>query len=91
MTARMMRAYGRRVGAGDVEDLGDLIALEGVLREVLQDAVTAMRANHGRSWADIAAAAGTTRSAAHQRWGAKAAHAPLQSGPTLLDVLAAQA
>jgi hypothetical protein len=69
MVARMLRAHGRRVADADTEDLADLIALREVLEEAIAYAVGESRARHGRSWADIARAANSTKQAAQQRWG----------------------
>ncbi len=69
MMMRMVRAYGRRAGRGDVEDLADLVQLREALDEAIAGAVTDSRRLSGRSWADIARATGTTRQAAQQRWG----------------------
>jgi hypothetical protein len=66
---RIMRAYGRRVAAGDVEALTDLIALGRDIEYATDTAVAGLRA-HGYSWAEIAARIGVTRQAAQQRWGA---------------------
>jgi hypothetical protein len=65
---RIMRAYGRRVAAGDIEALADLITLGRDIEEATDLAVAGLRA-HGYSWADIATRLGITRQAAHQRWG----------------------
>ncbi|QIN94306.1 helix-turn-helix DNA binding domain protein [Arthrobacter phage BlueFeather] len=69
MMRRMVRAYGRRVGDADPEDLAAMLELQAVLAESIQEAVTLQRATHGRSWADIAKGAGTSRQAAQMRWG----------------------
>jgi hypothetical protein len=69
MMRRMVRAYGRRVADADVEDLAELIALRAQLDETIASAVSSSRERHGRSWADIARATGTTRQAAQQRFG----------------------
>jgi hypothetical protein len=72
MLRRMLTAYGKRVGGADVEDLADMLALQAQLATIVQDAVTRQREDLGRSWADIAQAAGTTRQAAQMKWGRKA-------------------
>lgn len=69
MMRRLIAAHARRVADGDVEDLAELVALRNQLDAAIGDAVHGMRAAHGRSWADIAQATGTTRQAAFQRWG----------------------
>ncbi|AQT83116.1 hypothetical protein B1R94_26090 [Mycolicibacterium litorale] len=65
---RIMRAYGRRIAAGDVDALPDLIALAGEVDAVITQAVAALRAE-GYSWSEIGARLGTTRQAAQQRFG----------------------
>ncbi|MBI1758275.1 MAG: hypothetical protein HYR62_03485 [Actinobacteria bacterium] len=65
---RIIRAHGRRIAAGDVEALPDLLALADELEHAAQHAVTGLR-RAGYSWGEIAARLGTTRQAAHQRWG----------------------
>jgi hypothetical protein len=65
---RVLKAYVRRVGQGDLEALTDLAALETELGTALHDAVHGLRAQ-GYSWADIGNACAITRQAAHQRWG----------------------
>ncbi len=71
MLARMVKAYGRRVGAADVEDLAEMFAVHAAFGAAVQEAVNAQREDLGRSWADIAQAAGTTRQAAQMRYGKK--------------------
>lgn len=68
MMGRMVKAHGRRVADGDVEDLADLLELQKLLDATIAQAVQGQRENHGRSWADIARAAGTSRQAAQKRW-----------------------
>ena len=69
MMRRMVSAYGRRVGDADPEDLAAMLELKAHLDAAIQDAVTLQRSTHGRSWADIAKGAGTSRQAAQMRWG----------------------
>jgi hypothetical protein len=73
-TGRVIRAQGRRIAAGDVEGLTELLALEDELARAVSTAVTGLR-GCGYSWAEIAARTGTTRQAAHQRWGRHCEHA----------------
>lgn len=73
MLRRMIRSYGKRVGQADVEDLAEMMALHAALDAAIAQAVETQRDELGRSWADIAAAAGTSRQAAQMRWGKKAA------------------
>jgi 16S rRNA G527 N7-methylase RsmG len=69
MMGRMLRAYSKRVGDADPEDLAEMLAVHAQFSAAIQDAVTAQRARHGTSWADIGRGAGITRQAAQQRWG----------------------
>lgn len=71
MMRRMIRAHGRRVADADDVDLAELVALRDTLDQAIADAVAGQRANHGRSWADIARALGISRQAAHQRFAAQ--------------------
>jgi hypothetical protein len=65
---RILRAYSRRVGAGDVESLAHMISLSDDIDNAIQQAVNGLRAA-GYSWAEIGARIGITRQAAQQRWG----------------------
>ncbi|GIJ44516.1 hypothetical protein Val02_14020 [Virgisporangium aliadipatigenens] len=65
---RIMRAYGKRVAAGDIEALRDLIALGQDIEKATDEAVIGLR-RFGYSWAEIGSRLGITRQAAHQRWG----------------------
>lgn len=65
---RFIQAAGRRVGECDEPELAQLLALQTTLDESIADAVAGQR-RHGKSWAGIALATGTTREAAYQRWG----------------------
>ncbi|ASR84000.1 hypothetical protein SEA_SWENSON_20 [Arthrobacter phage Swenson] len=69
MLRRMIRAYGRRVGDADVEDLAVMLEVQRELDAAIQAAVDSQRKNHGRSWADIARATGTSRQAAQKKYG----------------------
>jgi hypothetical protein len=68
MVERMIMAYGRRVGEGDVEELPRMIDMHRVLEEALDQAVVGLR-RFGYSWGQIAKRTGTSRQAAQQRWG----------------------
>lgn len=68
MLRRMIRAGGRRVGDADEAELAGLLALQAELAVAIDTAVAGQRAN-GKSWQAIAAGTGTTRQAAHARWG----------------------
>jgi hypothetical protein len=65
---RVIRAYSRRVAAGDIEALTGMAALAGHLEDATRQAITGLRAS-GYSWAGIAARLGITRQGAQQRWG----------------------
>jgi hypothetical protein len=65
---RVIRAYSRRIAAGDIESIGTLIALGREIDTATQNAVNGLRAI-GYSWNDIAQRLGITRQAAQQRWG----------------------
>jgi hypothetical protein len=66
-SARIIRAAGRRIAAGDVDALPALAALSAELDTAITHAVTGLR-EAGYSWAEIAARLGVTRQAAHQRF-----------------------
>ncbi len=65
---RVIRAYSRRVGSGDIEAITTMASLADHLEEATRQAITALR-EFGYSWADIAARLGITRQGAQQRWG----------------------
>ena len=67
---RVLRAYSRRVGAGDIEAVAEMTDLARQLDDIIQDAITSLR-EHGYSWADIARPLGISRQAAQQRWGSR--------------------
>jgi hypothetical protein len=72
MMLRMVRAYLRRVEAGDLQALADFVEVHRYMSLALNIAVAAQR-NHRdnpASWAGIAKATGLSRSAAQERWGA---------------------
>lgn len=66
--ARILRAYARRVSDGDIEALTDLAALSHQVEQAIAQAVAGLH-TFGYSWAEIANQLGTTRQAAHQRYG----------------------
>lgn len=68
---RVVRAYARRVGAGDVEALAPMLDLSRSLDQAISTAVLGLR-EFGYSWAEIANRLGVTRQAAQQRWGGAA-------------------
>jgi hypothetical protein len=65
---RVVRAQGRRVAAGDVDGLVDLLTLAQEVEAAIDAAVAGLR-RAGYSWAEIATRVGVTRQAAQQRWG----------------------
>jgi hypothetical protein len=65
---RNVRAYARRVAAGDIEALTALHQLSSTVDSATADAIRGLRA-FGYSWTDIAARLGVTRQAAQMRWG----------------------
>jgi hypothetical protein len=65
---RAVRAYARRVAAGDVEALTLMTGLSADLDNAISQAVTGLR-GFGYSWAEIGSRLGITRQAAQQRWG----------------------
>jgi hypothetical protein len=65
---RVIRAYSRRVAAGDIEAIGVMAALAGHLEDATRHAITGLR-GIGYSRADIALRLGITRQGAQQRWG----------------------
>ena len=67
---RVLRAYARRVAAGDVEALTLMLGLSAEIDSAIAQAVTGLR-GFGYSWAEIGSRLGITRQAAQQRWGAR--------------------
>ena len=65
---RVIRAYSRRVAAGDIEAIATMAALADHLEDATRQAITGLRQS-GYSWADIALRLGITRQGAQQRWG----------------------
>ncbi len=65
---RILRAYARRVGDGDVEALALMLGLADEIDAAMAEAVKGLRA-YGYSWAEIGSRLGITRQAAQQRWG----------------------
>ena len=65
---RVIRAYSRRIAAGDIEAITDMARLAGHLEDATRQAITGLR-DTGYSWADIAMRLGITRQGAQQRWG----------------------
>ena len=65
---RVIRAYSRRVAAGDIEAITTMAALADHLEDATRQAINELNAV-GYSWADIAMRLGITRQGAQQRWG----------------------
>ena len=65
---RVIRAYSRRVAAGDIEAITAMNRLATDLEEATRQAITGLR-GFGYSWADIAMRLSITRQGAQQRWG----------------------
>jgi len=65
---RIIRAYARRVAAGDVEALTDMVTLAEDLNTAIGEAVTGLHV-FGYSWTEIGNRLGTTRQAVQKRWG----------------------
>ena len=65
---RILRAYARRICAGDIDALADITVLAADVDNAIRHAVTGLR-TVGYSWAEIGARLGVTRQAAQQRWG----------------------
>ena len=65
---RVIRAHSRRIASGDIDALTGLADLSADLDQAMADAITALRARHSYSWADIGRALGITRQAAQKRW-----------------------
>jgi hypothetical protein len=66
-TRRIVRAYSRRVAAGDIEALAAMITLADNVEIAIETAVIGLHA-FGYSWTEIANRLGITRQAARQRW-----------------------
>jgi len=67
-TRRVLRGYGRRIAAGDIDAITDLGGLLGEVETALSRAVSGLREG-GYSCAEIGIRLGVTRQAVHQRWG----------------------
>src|SRR5437868_5908002 len=67
---RIIRAYARRVAAGDIEALADMVALSEDLDKAIGEAVTGLHdAVNGYSWTEIGDRLGIARQSAFKRWG----------------------
>jgi hypothetical protein len=67
---RILRAYSRRIGQGDIDALADMADLAAEIDTATGQAVAGLRAR-GYSWAEIGTRLGITRQAAQQRWGSQ--------------------
>ncbi len=65
---RVIRAYSRRVAAGDIEAITAMARLAADLEDATRQAITGLR-DQGYSWADIALRLGITRQGAQRHWG----------------------
>ena len=65
---RVLRAYARRICAGDIDALPGITILAADIDTAIRQAITGLRET-GYSWAEIGARLGVTRQAAQQRWG----------------------
>src|SRR5258708_33638756 len=65
---RVIRAYSRRVAAGDIEAISAMARIARETDTAIRDAITGLRFI-GYSWADIGLRLNITRQAAQQRWG----------------------
>jgi AraC-like DNA-binding protein len=66
---RILKAYGRRIGAGDIAALSELEALRSELDATIADAVRQLREQE-YSWQQIADVLGVSRQAVMQRFAA---------------------
>jgi hypothetical protein len=67
---RVLRAYSRRIAAGDIDALEDMRDLAAEINTTMGNAVTGLR-ERGYSWAEIGLRLHITRQAAQQRWGSQ--------------------
>jgi hypothetical protein len=70
MIGRMLKSLTRRAAEGDLEAIEQLAALQGTAADALRAGAQGAHA-FGYSWTELAAATGTTRQAARQRFAAK--------------------
>jgi hypothetical protein len=63
-----VRAFGRRVAAGDVEAIRLMVELAEDLDTAIAVAVAGLR-EHGYSWSEIASRIGVKKQTAHRKWG----------------------
>lgn len=65
---RMVVAAGKRVSQGDPAELARLCLIKDDVDYAINLSIDGLRAS-GATWDDIGLATGTTRQAAHQKWG----------------------
>src|SRR5215813_6463564 len=65
---RVLKAYARRVAAGDIAALSELAVFVADVDDATRFAVAGLR-RFGYSWCDIASQVGISKQAAQQRWG----------------------
>ena len=66
---RIMKAYAKRIGDGDIGALADLAAVRDAVDDALAAAVANLRAEpHAYSWTQIGRELGITKQAAMKRW-----------------------
>ncbi len=65
---RILRAYARRIAAGDIEALSSMVLFGAEVDSALREAVRGLH-GFGYSWTDIAARLGVSRQAAQMRYG----------------------
>lgn len=65
---RVIRAYSRRVAAGDIDAVADMIQTAADLDAAIHQAVLSLHRS-GYSWAEIGMRLSISRQAAQQRWG----------------------
>ena len=75
--ARVIRAYSRRVAAGDVDAIAAMIQTAADLDAAIHQAVLGLR-RFGYSWAEIGMRLAISRQAAQQRWGDQPTRRPHQ-------------
>jgi hypothetical protein len=73
MMGRMIRSHTKRVAAGNLTDLADLVALRAELDAAITAGAQGLHAERdgqqGHSWTEIAGVLGISRQAARQRFG----------------------
>jgi hypothetical protein len=80
MVGRVIRAYGRRMGEADPEDLAVMVAVRNELDAAILDGVYRQNIINERSWTEIGQAVGLTRAGAYERWGRQVKARAVQEG-----------